>query len=268
MLGEVWRQKVDALRAVQVTNKSQQNKKNKFSLILWVLGTALVAVALFAIAMFYTYKNPIPPRVVENNTIRIATVGDSITYGDKYLFRFTESSYPVELQRLLGQSYQVLNYGIPSRTAIKTADYPYWNENYLQHSMQVNPEYVIIMLGTNDSKPYNWDAESYRKDLKELVELYKNLENQPKIFLMTPSAAFIQKGKNSVVYNIDKEVISNEILPIVVEIADDCQVSLIDIYAATVNHPEYFKDGVHPNDKGKKLIASLVYNAIMTNNSF
>ena len=44
--------------------------------------------------------------------------------------------------------------------------------------------------------------------------------------------------------------------------AHELSLPVVDAYSPLVNHPEYFWDGVHPNDQGAKIIATQIYNAI------
>ena len=44
--------------------------------------------------------------------------------------------------------------------------------------------------------------------------------------------------------------------------AKELGLTAIDVYTPLVNHPDYFVDGVHPNDEGAALIASEIYQAI------
>src|SRR5262245_57930852 len=87
--------------------------------------------------------------------IKIACVGDSITEGAG-LSNPSTQSYPARLQKLLGTNYNVRNFGVSGRTLLKKGDFPYWKEAAYTNSHTLNPDIVIIQLGTNDSKPQNW----------------------------------------------------------------------------------------------------------------
>ena len=49
--------------------------------------------------------------------IKVACVGNSITYGTGLSDRVTQS-YPVKLQKLLGERYEVENFGKPGATLL------------------------------------------------------------------------------------------------------------------------------------------------------
>lgn len=98
--------------------------------------------------------------------IVVACIGNSITYGSGIEERIN-NSYPAQLQQLLGDEYDVWNFGYSGRTLLKKGDYPYWDEVYLKAAKKLNPDIVIIKLGTNDTKPQNWQyAEEFESDYR------------------------------------------------------------------------------------------------------
>lgn len=208
----------------------------------------------------YKFSHPSLPKVKAEG-IRIACVGDSITQG-MGVKNPERNSYPALLQELLGNTYQVLNYGHSARTLVKSGDYPYWSSVCFAASREANPSVVLIMLGTNDSKSRNWNAAEYEQQLSEFVETYRILPEHPRVYLLTPCATFVLEGKKKVVYGVDNRVIEKEILPIVMRVAGIGTLPVIDIYSATQDHPEYFVDGVHPNLDGAHAIADTVFAAL------
>ena len=118
---------------------------------------------------------------------RIACVGDSITYG--YLME--QFSYPKQLQEKLGSSqYQVLNFGVGGSTAQKNGDLPYINQQAYKDAQASNPDIVLLMLGTNDSKPQNWNQDNYSKDYADLALSFVNLASKPKVYVMIPPPVY------------------------------------------------------------------------------
>lgn len=195
----------------------------------------------------------------------MACVGDSITYGVG-VKGWPENNYPNVLNDLLGDGYCVNNYGFSGRTAMYDGDYPYADEKLYQKSKDFAPDIVVIMFGSNDSKPYNWkNASKFSRDLTKLIDSYINLESRPAIYLIAPPPAFEVDGKE-VVSHIQKDVIRDEILPAVTSLASVKGLNFINMYEVFENHPELFKDGVHPNTNGAKLFAETVYSAIMSQN--
>ncbi|MDE6583497.1 MAG: hypothetical protein K2K31_02480 [Clostridia bacterium] len=195
----------------------------------------------------------------KDGQIRIACVGDSITYGCM-LKNWHKNNYPTVLSDLLGKDYCVNNFGYTNRTVIKTADYPLVKEKLYKQSLDFNPNIVFILLGSNDSKENNWNKDKFISDYNNIIDSYQKLSSSPKIYILTPPPVFEVRKK--VLYKLRKDVIENEIYPIVKDLAKTKQIECIDIYKVFENKKELFADGVHPNPKGSKLLAQKVYEAL------
>lgn len=195
----------------------------------------------------------------------IVALGDSITFGAGVVRTRTSDSWEVKLEKLLGGSYQVLNYGISGATLQNEGDSPYWNmaekalQGYPEAALALNPEIVILMLGTNDSKPYNWNRERYEAQLDQRVKEIKAAPGVKRLILMCPPFACPPDGSDVVAFDILNETIRDEIVPIVKNCAAENQVECIDLYALTDGHSEYFMDGVHPNSFGNRVIAAEIH---------
>ncbi len=182
----------------------------------------------------------------------IACVGDSITFGSGVKSTRRADAWPYILDRRLGTEYRVLNYGVSGTTARDAGDFPYRDHGFLSAAKNAGAELILLMLGTNDSKPYNWDAEGYEADIRRLIaELRQHGE---KLVLLLPPKAFPSRD-GIVAYDIRDEVICGEVLPILRRAAEEYTLPVIDLYAFTQDHPEYFDDGVHPNILGNYAIA-------------
>jgi lysophospholipase L1-like esterase len=81
-------------------------------------------------------------------------VGDSITYG-ALIQRRSRHSHPAQLQRLPGRHYAVRNFGSGGCTLEREADQPHWDDKNFTLSSEFEPDIVLIMLGTNDTKAHN-----------------------------------------------------------------------------------------------------------------
>lgn len=231
------------------------------------IQVALIVLIILAgvVALAYTYLNHLFNTVPEPKAggIRVACVGDSITQGMGVMFdQMSRNSYPALLQAMLGDRYQVLNYGHSSRTLLVDGDYPYLRSPFYAASIKSDPAVVLIMLGTNDSKPPNWNALEYERQLAALVDTYKKLASHPSVHLLIPPPAYVKKGKKEVAFKIQGAVIEHEIAPIVKRVAHETQTALVDLFTAMQDHPEYFPDGVHPNAAGNRAIARTVYRVL------
>ncbi len=162
----------------------------RFKKILLV-ALLLPAVGALAFTLFLTYSvsygRSVPP--ARPNTIKVACVGDSITYGG-----LTENErYPHLLEQLLGSAYSVRNFGAIEHTVQKAGHLPYWDHRYFRLSSEFAPDVVIIMLGTNDAHPKNWaGAARFSADYRALIEHYQSLPSRPQLFLATPPSTYVE----------------------------------------------------------------------------
>ncbi len=233
-------------------------KKSK-RILLIILAILLIAVIVFGFSI-YRYRNPAVP-TLESGKQYVACIGDSITYGSGVRATRDTESYPAYLQQKLGDSYQVLNYGLSGRTLSTVGDSPYCDTKYYPHSIDARADIYIIMLGTNDSKPANWDAEAYRADWSVYIEAYQSANPDGQIYLVQPCRAFPgEDGK--IVYDIDNGPISGEIYEIVAEVGEAYGLPVIDLYTLTADHPEWYADGVHPGAEGNRAIADFIFSSL------
>ena len=192
--------------------------------------------------------------------IKIACAGDSTTYGHG-VSGWPENNYPTVLQNLLGDAYHVNNYGVSSFAVQESADRSYRTLPHYQESLAYDADYVVFMMGSNDSKPINWkSADAFKADILSLLDTYGDAE----IILCTLPAAFFLEGQIEGVTNHDiQPLIVNEIAEVTRGVAAERGYTLIDIHALTAQHPEWFeKDGVHPSNEGAAAIAQEVYAVI------
>lgn len=209
--------------------------------------------------LYYKAMHPRSPKP-DKTRKRIACVGDSITYGYGLMGAFRRFCYPNQLQELLGSSYQVMNFGICDRALQDQADKPYRQEKIYEASLASEPDTVIIMLGTNDAKPANWNAESYENDLRSFVTVYQDLQPSPHVILMQPPKTFFALGKK--LDDILDSAIGGGIHDAVERVGKEKDCQVVDLYHLTENHKEWFVDGIHPNKAGARMIAEAVLQAL------
>ena len=186
--------------------------------------------------------------------VKVACVGDSITQGAGAQ---KGKSYPAQLQGLLGEGYQVGNFGVSGRTLLKKGDFPYWKEKKYQEALAMEPAIVVIMLGTNDTKPQNRKFEAeFAADYRELVKSFQTLKSKPKVFVCRPVPV---PGKGN--YGINEENIQKEI-PRLDVLAKELGCEVIDMHAALEKSPELLPDRVHPNTAGAGEMAKAAAKAI------
>ena len=200
-----------------------------------------------------------PLQTPRDEQVRVACVGDSVTYGFGIKNR-AKYCYPAQLQQLLGDGYCVNNYGYSGRTASDGGDRPYRAEALYQKALAFQPDIVVVMLGSNDSKPYNWDAAAVRESYNALLDDFAALASNPKIYVVAPTPVFPVKGK--VLYDIDGDVIDHEVVPMMLGIAAARNLPLVDLHTVFDGRDDLFSDGCHPNRDGAKLFAETVFAAL------
>lgn len=190
--------------------------------------------------------------------VKVACVGDSITAGYG-LSNPGVDSYPSQLQSLLGSGYSVGNFGLSGSTALKRSDNSYWNTSQYRGSKQFRANTVVIMLGTNDSKSWNWNATNFNTDYRALIQQYQGLSTHPRVYICLIPPVY---NPNAFGTTFDPAFIQNTVVPAIRTIASQAGVTLIDNNTPLLNHPEYFTDGVHPTPQGAGIIANTVRSAI------
>lgn len=187
--------------------------------------------------------------------IRIACVGDSITEGAGIKYQ-NKYAYPAILDSLLGSNYQVLNSGKGGTTLQKNGDFSYWNTKEFSNIFAFNPDIVILKLGTNDSKPQNWNSEKFETDYQALIDTISTLQSTPEIILCKPVPVFATQ------WGINDSTLEAGVIPIIEKLALKNQLRLIDLNTPLKNKHELFPDHIHPNEQGTAEIAKIIANFI------
>lgn len=190
-----------------------------------------------------------------DKTMRVACVGDSITEGSG-LARQSKTGYPVVLDSLLGQKYAVLNCGRSATTLQQKGDFPYWIAKEFSNVFVYRPQIIVIKLGTNDTKPQNWNEARYEKDYQALIDTFNTIPTRPRIYLCLPAPAF------KVRWGINDSTIVNGVIPAVKRIAEKNHLTVIDLHEGLKDQSVNFPDNIHPNEKGAKVMAAIIAKSI------
>lgn len=193
----------------------------------------------------------------KKSPVKVACIGNSITYGAGIKDR-AKDSYPIVLGKMLGEKYIVKNFGVSGRTMLNKGDRPYMKEEKFKEAIEFNPDIIIIKLGTNDSKPHNRiHLSEFKADAETLLQAFDTLSTKPIIYICYPAKVYSNES------GIDDEVIVNEIIPIINQIAAEYKLKVIDLHTALSDMPQNFPDNIHPNEEGAKALAQEVYKAIL-----
>ena len=187
---------------------------------------------------------------------KLACVGDSITWGFTIVNR-GKYSYPAVLQQLLGEGFEVRNFGHNDAAARFDADTPYVSKKAYRDSLAWEPDIVLLMLGTNDTKPWNWNPGIFREDYLRLVESYLALPSHPRVVLVAPIRIF----KLIPVTILNPDVLEEGVRPAIRDIAAQKGLQLIDLYDL-FDSPRFCRDGVHPQRDGARMLAEALHKAV------
>ena len=132
--------------------------------------TKIVRILVFAFLMLISVCG------VAQDKIKIACIGNSITEG--------VDNYPTPLARMLGDQYEVGNFGKWGHTLLRRGDHPYMSTDAFINAQKFQPNVVIIKLGTNDSKPENWEyKDEFETDLEYMITTFQKCGSKPKIII-------------------------------------------------------------------------------------
>lgn len=187
--------------------------------------------------------------------LRVACVGDSITYGDKLEDRDTQA-YPAVLQQLSRGRFAVSNFGVNGTTAMENTDRAWSDTVACRDAIAFAPDRVVIMLGINDLA-FPDQYVRYPADLRDLVVRFQALPSTPRIFLctLTPIAPEEQQAEVN-------RIIRDQMIPAIRTVASETGATLIDLHAVFPNQLDVLPDGLHPSAAGAALIARAVLAAI------
>lgn len=199
--------------------------------------------------------------------IRVACVGDSITYGHG-IYNWPEKNYPRLLGELLGDKYHVQNFGVCGSCVQNDSDQPYRKTERYQQSLAYGADIVIFMMGTNDSKPENWHGvPAFERAIGELLDSYLNGEKKPAVYLCIPATAFFAEGCSEPITRFDVQpAVVDSICRVVEQTARERNYPAIDIHTLTGLNPQWFSaDSVHPDNDGAAAIAQEIYSVLKIN---
>lgn len=192
--------------------------------------------------------------------VKVACVGDSLTFG----FGLPEAtrakmSYPGVLGFRLGGGYEVRNFGHSGAT-LMNLDWlpPLMKTDEYKKSLEYKPDIVILMGGTNDGAPRNWQhADQFNEDMKTLVKSYVTLPSHPRVYLMIPPR-ICTKAEGGVLDDEQCHNVNQLLPPAIRNFAKSMALSVIDARTVITTRNCYTPDGIHMSELGSKKLGNQV----------
>ena len=194
--------------------------------------------------------------------IKVSCVGNSITYGMRLDDREHES-YPVRLQEMLGDRYEVGNFGKSGATLLRHGHRPYFEQEEFRQAMEFAGDIVVIHLGVNDTDPRNWPhyQDEFVGDYLALIDSLRSVNPKARFLIarMTPI------GSNHTRFISGTKTWHGQIQEAIETVAEASGAELIDFYEPLYRYPWMFPDAVHPDAEGAGILAKTVYQGITGN---
>ena len=191
--------------------------------------------------------------------IKVACIGNSVTYGYGIENRET-NCYPAQLQQMLGDAYEVENFGHSGATLLNKGYRPYTQQEAYQKALRFAGDYVIIHLGLNDTDPRAWPnyRDDFVRDYLSLIESFRKANPKCKVWVcrMTPISHRHPRFKSGTRdwYWMEQALIE--------EIARIAGATLVDLQEGLYDRPDLLPDALHPNAEGAGILARTVYGAL------
>lgn len=197
--------------------------------------------------------------------VKVACVGNSVTYGYALADR-EHDAYPVRLQQMLGDDYEVGNFGKSGATLLRHGHRPYNEQEEYKAAVAFGAEMAIIHLGLNDTDPRNWPnyRDEFESDYQQLIDALNAAAPGGKlkklvICRMTPifdGHARFESGTRDW---------HAEIQQAIERVALRNGVETLDLYTPLHSRPDLFPDNLHPNADGALILAKTVYGGLTGN---
>lgn len=197
--------------------------------------------------------------VAQTPLVKVACIGDSVTAG-YLLANPSTDSYPSQLQIMMGNNYEVKNFGHSGATLLKKGHTSYYKTKECADAIAFAPDIAIIHLGLNDTDPRNWPnyKEEFDADYAWLLDTLKKQNPKVKLYICRLTPIFNEHSR----FKSGTRDWFWEIQAHIERIAKANQVGLIDLHEKLYNRPDLFPDALHPVKEGAGILAQTVYENI------
>ncbi|ERJ57979.1 GDSL-type esterase/lipase family protein [Sphingobacterium paucimobilis] len=186
--------------------------------------------------------------------IKVACIGNSVT---EALNVPKGKDYPSVLQNMLGDRYEVRNFGVSGSTLLSKGHRPYIRSDKYAASIAFDADIVVISLGLNDTDPRNWPnfGNDFFPDYNQLIDSYVEKGSTKKIYVCI----------NTPIFSGHKRFLSgtkdwyDKIQLEIRKISQSRNISLINLNEPLCQRIDLFDDFIHPNEEGTRIIAETVF---------
>lgn len=196
---------------------------------------------------------------VAQTLVRVACVGNSITYGAGIENR-ERDAYPAQLQRMLGEGYVVGNFGKSGATLLNKGHRPYIGQEEFQQALTFAGDVVVIHLGINDTDPRDWPnyRDYFVRDYLALIDSFRVVNPKARILVarMTPITYCHSRFESGT------RDWHEQIQHAIERVAELAGAQLIDFHTPLYPYPFILPDAVHPTAEGAGILAQTVCSAI------
>ena len=196
---------------------------------------------------------------VAQTPVRVACVGNSITYGAGIENR-ERDAYPAQLQRMLGEGYVVGNFGKSGATLLNKGHRPYIGQEEFQQALTFAGDVVVIHLGINDTDPRDWPnyRDYFVRDYLALIDSFRVVNPKARILVarMTPITYCHSRFESGT------RDWHEQIQQAIERVAELAGAQLIDFHDPLYPYPFMLPDAVHPTAEGAGILAQTVCSAI------
>jgi len=205
--------------------------------------------------------------------VRVACIGDSITYGLGLANR-EKDSYPAQLQKMLDEmfpgKYEVRNFGnsgrgiyLDSMRGSEKRGFRYMPEH--KAALAWKPDIVISNLGINDNGEYIKEYTGGRKrgqfidDYLALLEDYRRTNRKMKPFIWTKLSPLAEgqrfyRSPEPFLMQADLEEVAKRMSAVGIDMQEPLREEMDEIFA---------RDKIHPNAEGARIIAEKTFAEII-----
>lgn len=223
-------------------------------------GTLMILIAVFSVD-------------VSAAKIKVACIGDSITYGYGIADRANDS-YPAQLQKLFDAKepgkYEVRNFGnsgrgiyLDSMRGREKRGFRWMKEH--KAALEWKPDIVISNLGINDCGEYIKEYTGARRrgqfegDYRDLLNDYKKANKSVQLYIWTKLSPLAEGQK---FYRSPEPFLMQKDLERVAEMVDAVGIDMQEPLREVIDEV-LAKDKIHPDKNGAKIIAEATFRAMM-----